>query len=89
MNHVTLATPTPVHGTIVHLLYRSQDGELSERLVRLTRANATHWEGVDLLKNEYRRFCRAGLFWAKTLTDSDEQRDVLYRLLVHQLFGQS
>lgn len=89
MNYITIATPTPPPGTVLHLLYRSEDGQLTERLVRLARADTTHWRGVDLLKNEFRCFRRAGLFWAKPLTDFAEQQDVLYRLLVHHLFGQS
>lgn len=85
MNYVITTTPTPIRDTVMHLLYLDKDGELSERLILVTSADATHWKGTDLVKNEFRCFRRASLFWAKPVTDSNEQHDVFYRLLVRQL----
>jgi len=69
----------------MHLLYLDKDDALTERLVRIECADATHWKGVDLIKNKFRNFKRAGLFWAKPVADSQEQQDVFYRLLVTRL----
>jgi len=88
MNHVTPTTPTPPPGAVLHLLYLDEDNALTERLVRIKRADKTHWLGVDLVKNKFRNFRRAGLFWAKPLADAGERQDVLYRLLVRQLLEQ-
>lgn len=87
MHYVTSTTSTPPPDTVLHLLYRDEDGQLSERLVQVKRADATHWRGMDLLKNEFRCFCRSRLFWAKPVTDLTERQDVFYRLLVRQLIA--
>ena len=61
-------------------LYLAKDGKLSERLVFIVRADASHWRGMDLVKNEHRCFRREGLAVAELVESAEQQKAILDRL---------
>jgi len=73
---------TPPPGALLHLLYLAENGQLSERLIRLERADTTLFKGRDLIKEEFRSFRRERIYWTKNISDKNEYDDVFFRLWV-------
>lgn len=78
MQNINASTPAP--GTVVRLLYVAKDKTLSERLLFITRADATHWRGMDLVKGEPRCFRREGLALAELVETPEQRQAILDRL---------
>lgn len=78
MKNINSSTPAP--GSVVRLMYLAKDGKLSERLVFVVRADASHWRGMDPVKGEHRCFRREGLAVAELVESAEQQQAILDRL---------